>query len=465
MAPRHLTKQETVYPVYSREQPTVYTRVRQKPGLDIFLFALFALYGPSIQVFGQLRYVEIVVLAVLGLGFVSALKRVGKWEKIFAGLFLLTAFMQVISDLVNHANLDGTLKRSFTYIILPLLIVSIKSISGGSLRRLKWIVGGYCFSFLTVLIIGQSASRFYGEMPWRLGLGTAATVAVCLIPLWYPRAYRFVGPALLAMSVVHLLMSGRAMAFITAVAGIITLWGFVRGRPAPSKIRAGSIILVAALGLMGSWLALEGLAMATRAQLFPPEMQFKMEAQMSNPYGLLAAGRPDTAAAIFGISKRPILGFGSTNADPDVMAFYHRLNALSYSDQVSFSDRLWREMSKEWELGNPSHSHLFGAWVDAGVLAAISWIVVFGVAFYIAVRSMKWRDPRAPLAILISLFVMWDTIFSPGPIRMDVAIRLAILIYVLNVFKDFDAHWKKVKAMKKLQFSGDPLPSNRDSFK
>ncbi len=115
------------------------SQLAKRQTASILLFGLFALYGPSIRIFGEFRYVEIVVLFLLAINFRQALRYVGKWEKLFAVLFLLTAFMHVISDLVNDASIEGTLKRSFTYIILALLTISIRYLSRGDPRRLRWI--------------------------------------------------------------------------------------------------------------------------------------------------------------------------------------------------------------------------------------------------------------------------------------------------------------------------------------
>lgn len=404
----------------------------------IWLFFIFALYGPSINIIGEFRYVEILLLVILCVNANIALKRLGKWERILSILFFLTAFMQIVSDLINDASFEGTLKRSFTYILLALLIIAVRHLTRGDIMRLRWVLAGYYLSFLTVLVLGQTASRNYEIMAWQLGLGTAATVAICLIPLWIPRAYRLVGPALLAMSAIHLLSSGRALAVLTALAGVVAIWGSLAGRSAPPKFRPAPFLFAVSILFLTSFLAIQGAKWITDAQVLPQELQQKMEIQLSNPYGIIAAGRPDTAAAIYGITRSPWIGYGSTNADPAVMAFYYDIVASSYINQGSYLEMMRLQMNKDWSLGTPSHSHLFGAWVDAGIIAAISWAVILGLAVIVFSRSAVWRHPFSPLFIYISVLVMWDTVFSPGPIRMDVALRLAILIYAMETFRRFD---------------------------
>ncbi len=241
------------------------------------------------------------------------------------------------------------------------------------------------------------------------------------------------------MSIVHIMSSGRALAAIVAVSGLFAIWSNIFGRVLPPNIKPFRFLVICLFGLLNIFIIYEGAKWATQERLFSPELQRKMERQLSNPYGLLAAGRPDTFAALHGIQKSPVLGFGSTNADPDVMSLYRNIVVSTYSRE-GWAEA-YRELlaSREWSLGTPSHSHVFGAWVDAGVFAAISWIVVFVFAAYVLFRSVGWYHPMVPLFILISMFCLWDLLFSPGPIRMDIAIRLAVLIYAAELLRQIDA--------------------------
>jgi hypothetical protein len=403
-----------------------------------WLFVLFALYGPSINIIGEFRYVEIVVLVLLMLNLQDALRYVGRWERIFVGLFLLTAFMQVISDIVNDASIDGTLKRCFTYVILALLVVAVRYLSRGDPTRLKWILAGYCLSYVTMLFIGQSASRGYAEQPWRLGLGTAATIAVAIVPFFLPRFYKLVGPALLALSAVHIAAGARSVAALVALAGLSATWASLSRSVTPQRFRPLNIVAVLLFGAVAVIGAYYGAKSATEARMLPNELQEKMELQFSNPYGLLAAGRPDTVAALYGVAKSPLLGFGSTNVDPDVYAVYLDVSNASYiwtDGYDALTDRSW---SREWTLGTPSHSHVFGAWVDAGVIAALSWVAVLFASVYVLQRTMFWRHPAQPVFVLVSLLCIWDVLFSPGPHRMDLAVRLAVLIYAIELLHSYD---------------------------
>jgi hypothetical protein len=173
-------------------------------------------------------------------------------------------------------------------------------------------------------------------------------------------------------------------------------------------------------------------------ELLPEELQQKMELQASNPYGILAAGRPDTVAALYGIWKSPLIGFGSTNVDRDVYAFYVELTTSSYMFRNDYSSQVDLAWKRVWELGTPSHSHIFGAWVDAGIFAAFGWFVAVFVSGYVLARALIWRNPIMPLVVLVALTTLWDVFFSPGPQRMEMAVNLVLLTSAIEMFRTMD---------------------------
>src|SRR3546814_4397176 len=105
-----------------------------------------------------------------------------------------------------------------------------------------------------------------------------------------------------------------------------------------------------------------------------------------------------------------------------------------WSSDVCSSDLLltanWRERTdfrtiyqdtfyQEWEGGLPSHSHFFGAWVDSGILAGLSWLAVLVISILAIMQGLAWRHPIVPVFIFVASPTIWDVIFPPGPHRMD----------------------------------------------
>ena len=91
-------------------------------GVLLFLFVLFASYGPAFGFAGQFRYVEAALLAIGLFYYDKYSERVDLLEWKLSGLFLLTALAQTISNAVNHAPLSSSIARVGTYVLLAALI-------------------------------------------------------------------------------------------------------------------------------------------------------------------------------------------------------------------------------------------------------------------------------------------------------------------------------------------------------
>jgi len=404
-----------------------------------WLFALFALYGPSINIVGELRYVEMVLVGLLLLSLRRAINSVGLLETRVILAFLLAAAAQFSSDLVNDAVLAGTWKRAGTYILLAIVVLAVQWLARNDPRRIRLILAGYCLSYVFILFVGTSTSAGYAVAPWRLGLGQAVTLFLCVMIARFPRFERLGGLGLLVVAAIHVGFGARTLAAATAVTGALVLFTQVNPVRLPPPFRAKRVFVIVTLGLLGIGVGAYGAKVATDNKLFPEQLQIRMERQFSNPYGLLPAARPDTVAAIYAVTKRPWLGFGSTGFDHEVYRLYVKLSSSSYIEPSIIEGVRIQMFGWDWNHGIPSHSHLFGAWVDAGLAAAVCWLIVLGLAFYVLARSMFWRNAQSALFVFVAIMTIWDTLFSPGPHRMDVAMKLMVLSYAVHQFRGFDS--------------------------
>jgi len=77
----------------------------------------------------------------------------------------------------------------------------------------------------------------------------------------------------------------------------------------------------------------------------------------------------------------------------------------------------------------PTHSHLFGAWVESGFPGAIFWIWCFSLALRTLLRLFAENDRLSPLIMFIAVSFMWDILFSPyGGLA-----RLSAMFYVVTL--------------------------------
>jgi O-antigen ligase len=411
-------------------------------GTSVFLlmtlFGLFALYGPSFNVAGQLRYVEAALLIIGIFSFNKFQSRVDRLEWKLCTFFIFTAAIQAVANFVNDAPGESTIARVGTYLVLAALIPILAVIINRDQRRLTAVILGYCLSYIFVVYEGSMNNENYVIVPWRLGLGFAATLAAVMLISRFAKLTKFAPAIFLGLTILHIYLESRSLAAVTAILSIFTIASYFWPRNVPAKFKLSSLIalllgfvLLIALGLQSfNWLA--------DLKLLPEGIIQKNEIQSSNSYGYLAAARPDTVTAIYAISQRPILGYGSGVFDPQVFSFYAEVNAASYQDLHISRNIYYHILKQDWTFGIPSHSHIFGAWADAGIFAALSWIYVLSLVIIVLVRVWRWNDAYALLYAFVSTMTIWDVVLSPGPTRLDIALRLIIIVMAFRSFSDFD---------------------------
>jgi hypothetical protein len=78
----------------------------------------------------------------------------------------------------------------------------------------------------------------------------------------------------------------------------------------------------------------------------------------------------------------------------------------------------------------PAHSHIFQAWVWAGMLGAIFWIMILGFIIKVFIQSNRFPNNLYIFVIFFSIGAIWDIFFSPfGSImRLRWAFQLIIFI-------------------------------------
>ena len=399
---------------------------------ELVLFLVFAVYGPSFNFGGQFRYVEALILAWGLIRLPNLGRNLNRLELALLGLFVFTGCVHVITGLINGATTAAIIARFGTYFILTILIATMALITRFEPRKILAIVFGYCLSYVFILFVGQTASAKYADIPWRLGLGMAVTIALAALVAARPKLFVFSPLIMLAMAAIHIWQEGRAISAQVFLICALLFAGYFLGSERPARVSFLRVSLGLVLLLFGAWVGILVMTELAHAGLLPEGLARKIIAQANHSQGMLAAARPDTYAALYAITIRPFLGFGTGVFDADVFAYYARLNAESYSWDGNLAEVSEALSRREWSLGIPNHSHLFGAWADAGFFAIFAWVGTLILSIYVLVAVARWRNAWTPLYLLISTANVWDVLLSPGPHRMDMAIRILILFMAVR---------------------------------
>jgi O-antigen ligase len=128
----------------------------------------------------------------------------------------------------------------------------------------------------------------------------------------------------------------------------------------------------------------------------------KYENQAHGDLGMLLGGRSEAFSSVQAVRDSPIIGHGSYAKDQHyVDLMLEAIVAHGYTTG---------DVETE---GIPTHSHLMGAWVEAGILGAIFW----GWVFFLAAKGLlitigKSRE-LLPLTVFSGTILLWDILFSP----------------------------------------------------
>jgi len=381
-------------------------------------FVVPAVMFATYRLVGQLYLSEFILAALIPMLLLSEGWRLGdRQARKFLVLAAIWLCAQCATDLVRHTSFQdyarGWSKIGFTIVDFGALYMLLRS-----RRQIVIFAAGLVAG--TVLMFFAAPNVYAAEEPWKFGLGPAVTVGIVLLAM---AGKRLVWPpaALAGAAVLNIVMGFRSaggICFLTAV----FLWvqryrsRQVRsGRGARPSQAIALFVVVCAAG----WLMIRTYERAAESGVLGEAAEKKYEAQGSGRYGLLLGGRSETLISLEAISDSPVIGHGSWAKDPRyAAAYWQRAGLLGYHQGPG----------EETDL-IPTHSHLFGAWVESGLPGAVFWIWCFLLALRALLRLFAENDRLSPLIVFIAVSFMWDILFSPyGGLA-----RLSAMFYVVTL--------------------------------
>jgi O-antigen ligase len=142
---------------------------------------------------------------------------------------------------------------------------------------------------------------------------------------------------------------------------------------------------------------------AAGSGLLGESAQGNYEMQASGKYGLLVGGRSEILVSGRAIFDSPFLGHGSWAKDDKYSSLLMELRRQAgYIGGAGDEEDLI-----------PTHSHLFGSWVEAGLSGAIFWAWVLGLPVLFLFRPHREVECLAPISAFVAFLLIWDILFSP----------------------------------------------------
>jgi hypothetical protein len=412
---------------------------RARPNrMDWLLVALPFVGVVNFQLVGTLFADEVLLLLMLPLllhrGWHELQRPLAKAILVAGGAWLVGL---MISDYAAATAPDDYLRGWAKVIFFLGSFMAIVMLVQSPRRALLWLTGLTAATFVRPFQLFEADTSF--SVLWKFGIGHAVLLACCLPYLWRLLADPEDDGAVRRIALVHLLVgfvsfffNSRSLAGLAILGGTL-LWFYPRYRG--RSLRPGLLgLAVGVLGLLA--VALAGLYSAGASSgYFGEEAREKYEFQNASGGGVLAillVGRPEILVSTEAIADSPILGHGSWARDYK----YLRLLAAATRDIREDGYDLLAADVNEGLI--PTHSYLFGSWVEAGLLGGLFWLVVL---YLLVLRVMPVAIRQGGLLAVVTLMLMmpmlWDIFYSPfgAYVRVQVASYLAIFSLLLQAGK------------------------------
>lgn len=393
------------------------------------LFLLFAIGSWRIQFVGTLPLYE---LAFVPLLLVMLVVRRGGFP---GGAVAMTIFgagaawfaAQAASDWINETAAFDSI-RGLANIAVFLLTIFVWRLILSDVRHGLLAAGlGLCVgAFIQALL---QPDQYQQTDVWKFGLGHPMTFAVALL-VGHSRLNGRLPASLVlvGLAILHFSFGSRTLAAASFLAGFMT---FVLGARSLSQRANVMGMAVVALGIavaaIGAQVAYQW---ALESPLMPQKMRSKFESQAASDLGLILSARSELLVSTKAIREKPWIGYGSWARDE---GFANELLLLRLASGQSM---LTAYVEDDYI---PSHSHIFGAWVQAGLVGALFWayaLVLLAVALW---RLGPTARPEGIAQSYLLLTFAWDVLFSPLSLGSRVWSALAVAVLVSLASSDKDA--------------------------
>lgn len=343
-------------------------------------------------------------------------------------LGLLYFSAQVITDIIRETPFDDYARGWSRILFLLFSFVSTYLLIGNDRARLICYACGLVVGAALFLIANNPMSA----IGWKFGFAGPTTtlmlIGFSLVPvLRSPRS--LIGPGfLIALGAFSALMSYRSWggilmlcAAFLSIPAILRLFGL---RPKP--LSYGRMLVMAIILFATGFGAIKVYGMAAESGMLGERSRQKYEAQSAlGDLGILLGGRSESLVTVQAIQDSPLIGHGSWAKD----RHYAELRQLMLY-RLGFINRF---IEPETDL-IPTHSHLLGSWVEAGVGGALFWIGILCLIAGALRHLYASDDPLRPYLVFLMFLFIWDILFSPfgAQRRLTNGFLMVAVLFALN---------------------------------
>lgn len=384
-----------------------HSRSHFEPGAIVLLVAPVVSFIEFAAV-GRLFATELILLASLPFLLLGSGRRL--LEPLPRSILLLAALWllgQIVTDLVRQTPFVDYSRGWAKIAFLTLNFAALYLLVANQPRRLMLFAIGSAVGGLLAYFFNPG--DYAAGHPWKFGYGQSVTWLFVVAAAWFygPGGRNsFLAIAILALAgALNIVLGFRSLGGICLIAAMLLAGShWLTGRSANGRIGVVRLALLGLGILVASVVVLEAYSSLAASGRLGRDAQEKYQLQASGRLGIVLGGRSEILVSTRAILDSPFLGHGSWAKDIEYAML--RMNLLE-----SLGYRVEGDPLKQALI--PTHSHLFGAWVEAGVLGGLFWIwalVVGGRGLY---ATLALRPAQAPLFAFILTLFAWNVLFSP----------------------------------------------------
>lgn len=402
----------------------------QRVAPALFLFALGFSSLLKFENIGTLYALDLLIAAIsIWLLFLSK-------ETMFSGLLtplfilmFLWLIGAIVTDSVRDTELANLIRGWSKIIIFTLSVFALAKLSLGRPARLAAFLLGMAAATCVATILFPSL--FQEELPWKFGYATplsllAVVGASVRLNGRPPSIVRQVSLPLI-LAGVNLALNFRSLfAILVAVAAVTALVHLAKSLfPGRRIIGAATGMATISLFALGGWGVSEGYSHLASSGALGGDARSKHQMQTQGDLGLILGGRTESLASIEAIKDSPLIGHGSWAEN----RYYAEMLLLEL-------ERAGRAPQGEYITSGliPSHSYIFGAWVESGIAGAFFWFVAFVTSVVALLRLIDLRSIWTPFLAFCCIQMIWNIPFSPfgADGRFLVAAQLLVALAVIE---------------------------------
>lgn len=399
--------------------------------LDIIVFLIPTTQFFELKIVGRLFLSDMLLALILPILLLDYGQRLrARLPMIFISLALFWFFGQVATDIVL-ATVFSDYVRGWAKIVVTLInFCALYLLLYGHQRRLILYAVGLATGGLISYFVNPNL--YAVDYPWKFGYGAPITWFLIFLATGIIK-HRSMGPYIasgifVGAAALNIFKGFRSLGGICFLTGSYILlqaqWG---ARLASVRTRPRQMFLI------GLVLVVSGVAVfwmydsSARSGLLGKDAQEKYESQASGEFGLLLGGRSEVLVSSRAILDSPFLGHGSWAKDDQYSMLLTELRR-----QAGYI------AGPEDEEGLiPAHSHLLGAWVEAGFLGAIFWVWVISIPARVLFRPHILMDHLTPLMVFFAFLLIWDILFSPygAELRFMTPYYVVVMMTYLGAYR------------------------------